>query len=175
MLEPHHDFDPHTEEGALVAAIRANPHDDTPKLVMADWQDDHGSPVVAAMYRHAVEAARSDPETVAPPPPIDRATREDGIAVSRHARLLSAAGHNQHLKKQTDTAVRAASEAATTGPIDLRTPMYNHRYNRHGFAADTHIGLVDYHNPDYGTSPNPVAANAHRFAAAVHRHLAEQL
>lgn len=40
-----------TEQDALLAAIYANREDDTPRLVYADWLDDHGSPHLAAFTR----------------------------------------------------------------------------------------------------------------------------
>ncbi|MBN9524293.1 TIGR02996 domain-containing protein [bacterium] len=33
-----------TDEDALVAAAAAEPHLDTPRLVLADWLDDHDQP-----------------------------------------------------------------------------------------------------------------------------------
>ena len=38
-------------ESALLAAIWADPHDDTPRLVYADWLDEHDQPARAEFIR----------------------------------------------------------------------------------------------------------------------------
>ncbi|HEX4608001.1 MAG TPA: TIGR02996 domain-containing protein, partial [Urbifossiella sp.] len=40
-----------TDEAALIAAARDRPDDQTPRLVYADWLDDHGQPERAAATR----------------------------------------------------------------------------------------------------------------------------
>ncbi len=40
-----------SDEAALLAAIYANPDDDTPRLVYADWLDEHGDPARAEFIR----------------------------------------------------------------------------------------------------------------------------
>jgi uncharacterized protein (TIGR02996 family) len=47
-----------TDEQALLAAVLARPDDDTPRLVYADFLDDHGDSDRAAFIRLQVEAAR---------------------------------------------------------------------------------------------------------------------
>lgn len=42
---------PESEEAAFVRAIVAAPHDAAPRLVFADWLDDHGQPERAAAHR----------------------------------------------------------------------------------------------------------------------------
>jgi uncharacterized protein (TIGR02996 family) len=52
------------ERESLLAAIRENPDDDTPRLVFADWLDEHGEPDFAAFIRLEIERdrlSRSDP------------------------------------------------------------------------------------------------------------------
>ena len=46
-----------TDEDAFLAAIADRPADDTPRLVYADWLDDHGHPDRAAYLRAAVDMA----------------------------------------------------------------------------------------------------------------------
>lgn len=46
------------DRDALLAAVRANPDDDTPRLVLADWLDDHGEPDFAAFIRLEIERDR---------------------------------------------------------------------------------------------------------------------
>lgn len=47
-----------TERDALHAAICANPDDDTPRLVFADWLDEHGEHFRAEFIRVQIEAVR---------------------------------------------------------------------------------------------------------------------
>ena len=172
MLEPHHDFDPATEEGALVAAIRANPHDDTPKLVMADWQDDHGSPVVAAMYRHVV-AKNNVPPTFTP----GSVTRDDGVAVTRHAGMLSGISDRKpestwldgRIEDAVSSTIHHATTARDNGPL-WSLPSGVRMMNRHGalYSAHNHIA------GRFGRVGNYTASRAHQYAAHVHDHLAEQ-
>lgn len=44
---------------ALLAAVRAHPDDDTPRLVLADWLEENGQADRAAFIRSQVEAART--------------------------------------------------------------------------------------------------------------------
>ncbi|MBX9579989.1 MAG: TIGR02996 domain-containing protein [Gemmataceae bacterium] len=50
-----------TDRDALLAAVLAAPDDDLPRLVFADWLDEHGDPDRAAFIRYQVEAARAEP------------------------------------------------------------------------------------------------------------------
>lgn len=43
---------PTSDHAALLAAVKARPHDQTPKLVMADWHDDNGRASHAEVWRH---------------------------------------------------------------------------------------------------------------------------
>jgi uncharacterized protein (TIGR02996 family) len=47
-----------TEREALLAAVCEHPDDDTPRLVFADWLDEHGEPDRAEFIRVQVELAR---------------------------------------------------------------------------------------------------------------------
>src|SRR6476659_1135869 len=49
-----------SDESALLAAIRAAPEDDAPRLVYADWLDEHGQPERAEFIRVQIELARRD-------------------------------------------------------------------------------------------------------------------
>lgn len=50
-----------TEADALRSAVVANPDDDTPRLIFADWLDEHGQPDRAAFIRMQIDAARAEP------------------------------------------------------------------------------------------------------------------
>ncbi|HEV3384748.1 MAG TPA: TIGR02996 domain-containing protein, partial [Gemmata sp.] len=47
-----------SDRDALHAAICANPDDDTPRLVFADWLDEHGEAKRAAYIRASIEEYR---------------------------------------------------------------------------------------------------------------------
>lgn len=47
-----------TDRAALLAAVYANPADDAPRLVFADWLDEHGEPERAEFIRVQVEMRR---------------------------------------------------------------------------------------------------------------------
>jgi len=65
-----------SDESALLAAIRAAPEDDAPRLVYADWLDEHGQPERAEFIRVQVALARHDD------PALRR--REAEILAARH-------------------------------------------------------------------------------------------
>ena len=50
-----------SDRDALLAAVRAAPDDDLPRLVYADWCEDHGDPDRAAFVRLQVERDRAEP------------------------------------------------------------------------------------------------------------------
>jgi uncharacterized protein (TIGR02996 family) len=50
-----------SDRDALLAAVFARPADDAPRLVYADWLDEHGEPAQAAFIRAQIEVARTDP------------------------------------------------------------------------------------------------------------------
>jgi uncharacterized protein (TIGR02996 family) len=49
-----------TDATALLAAIRAAPEDDAPRLVYADWLEEHGQPEKAELIRLQCELARNE-------------------------------------------------------------------------------------------------------------------
>jgi uncharacterized protein (TIGR02996 family) len=53
------DFQDHPEYRALVAAVRAAASDDLPRLVMADWIEEHGDPAWAEFIRVECELERN--------------------------------------------------------------------------------------------------------------------
>lgn len=52
----------HPTESALLAAVLANPADDLPRLVMADWLEENGQPERAAWIRIQCELERTMPD-----------------------------------------------------------------------------------------------------------------
>jgi uncharacterized protein (TIGR02996 family) len=48
-----------TDSDALLAAIRAAPDDDAPRLIYADWLDEHGQPERAEFIRLSVQCVRA--------------------------------------------------------------------------------------------------------------------
>ena len=49
-----------SDRDALLEAVFSNPADDAPRLVYADWLDEHGEPAQAAFIRAQVELARTE-------------------------------------------------------------------------------------------------------------------
>jgi uncharacterized protein (TIGR02996 family) len=54
-----------TEQQALLAAILATPQDDLPRVVYADWLDEHGQPERAEFIRVQIELAKYAPNSAA--------------------------------------------------------------------------------------------------------------
>jgi uncharacterized protein (TIGR02996 family) len=52
-----------SDRDALLEAVFSNPADDAPRLVYADWLDEHGEPAQAAFIRAQVALAKTEPET----------------------------------------------------------------------------------------------------------------
>ena len=50
------------EADALLRAVLATPDDDAPRLIFADWLDEHGDPARAEFIRVQVELGRPDPD-----------------------------------------------------------------------------------------------------------------
>jgi uncharacterized protein (TIGR02996 family) len=79
----------HPDARAFVAAAAADPDDDGPRLVFADWLDDHGDHTRAEFIRLSCRLARSDP---AEPPPLrsrlEQLVREHGQRWLRGVPLL---------------------------------------------------------------------------------------
>jgi uncharacterized protein (TIGR02996 family) len=72
-----------TDEPALLAAIAARPDDDTPRLVYADWLDDHGDADRAEFIRLQCRLAQGGPDDPA------AAERADELQERHLARLLA--------------------------------------------------------------------------------------
>ncbi len=80
--------------GAFLADITAHPDDDTPRLILADWLDDHGESERAEFIRLQVESSRlgeNDPRSV---------------ALDARAEAILAERENDWLGKWTDRLVR---------------------------------------------------------------------
>lgn len=72
-----------TDRHAFLAAIKANPDDDTPRLVFADWLDEHGEPERAAMLRVQVEGGlQTRQRIILQDPAGNMLNRHDPIAVT---------------------------------------------------------------------------------------------
>src|SRR6184192_4170663 len=62
-----------TDAAALLAAIRQAPDDDAPRLIYADWLDEHGQPERAEFVRVQCAMERIPPRTARWRPLNDRA------------------------------------------------------------------------------------------------------
>lgn len=67
-----------TDREALLAAVIREPLDDTPRLVFADWLDEHGEPEQAEFIRLQIELTKPHPRGLKAPQPnlIGARTRE---------------------------------------------------------------------------------------------------
>ncbi len=70
-------------ERALLAAIRAHPAEDTPRLVYADWLDENNQPERAEFIRVQCEAARTDRDSPAYPALLRRSSRLEAAHAAR--------------------------------------------------------------------------------------------
>lgn len=73
-------------EAAFLAAIRENASDDTPRLVFADWLDEHGHPIRAAFVRDQIALAQLDEADPRYPELLAR-TRRYGVLTDERHRL----------------------------------------------------------------------------------------
>jgi uncharacterized protein (TIGR02996 family) len=71
------------EEAALLAAIHEAPEDDAPRLVYADWLEDHGESDRADFIRAQVELARLDEADPRHPALLARARRSGMLTAPR--------------------------------------------------------------------------------------------
>ncbi len=95
-----------TDGDALRRAVLADPDDDTPRLVYADWLDENDQPDRAAFVRAQVEAVRADPFG-----PAARA------AAARAARLLDA--HRLRWYRPLRGVIRAEFERGFVGLLEV--------------------------------------------------------
>src|SRR5262245_12883262 len=66
------------EQQGLLAAILAEPDDDVPRLVYADWLDEHGDEARAEFIRVQVELARMEEPDLRPPSvDVDQLARDE--------------------------------------------------------------------------------------------------
>lgn len=75
-----------TDRDALLAAVLASPDDDLPRLVYADWLEEHGDADRAAFIRLQVEKARAEPFG----PAYRAATEQAGLLLNRHYQVWTA-------------------------------------------------------------------------------------
>ena len=114
-----------TDHDALYLAVCANPADDTPRLVLADWLDENNQPDRAAFIRAQVEAARAEPFS---PKARAAATRADEL-LARHRLDWTdsfdglaldvgfARGFVDHAAVKPDVFARTASQLFDRAPI----------------------------------------------------------
>jgi uncharacterized protein (TIGR02996 family) len=107
-----------TDLDGLLAAIRAEPDDDTTRLVLADWLDEHGEPQRAEFIRLQCRMARlacdwDRPEAVgahAKPKEMEGVCSEFGVLAARTGALLA-----EHGARWTDGLPPAVDEVSRTG------------------------------------------------------------
>jgi uncharacterized protein (TIGR02996 family) len=80
---------------ALLAAVHADPHDDGPRLVYADWLDEHGDPERAEFIRVQCELARASEDDPRRPTLEGR----ERLLLSRHGKAWK--GNDPHVRGGT--------------------------------------------------------------------------
>jgi len=75
-----------TDEQGLLRAIREDPADLTPRLIYADWLDEHGDPARAEFIR--LQCLRSQ-EGITAPNEFERRDREEELLRDNRARWLA--------------------------------------------------------------------------------------
>jgi uncharacterized protein (TIGR02996 family) len=75
-----------TDHSGFLADIVANPEDDAPRLIFADWLEDHGDPDRAEFIRTQIELARLD-EDATDRPKLER--REQVLLAENRERWLA--------------------------------------------------------------------------------------
>ena len=114
---------------ALEAAIIAHPDEDTPRLVYADWLDEHGDPDRAAFIRVQCRLADMPPSD---PDWVDLIEHQDELVArlkSRHSDLTpeepegstSATTSSTRMRKRSAAAFRTSSTARPTARSGIAT------------------------------------------------------
>jgi uncharacterized protein (TIGR02996 family) len=120
-----------TDGGALLAAVLEHPGDDTPRLVYADWLDDHGRERRAAFVRR--EVARRVP----PDAPGGRFPQ--AIPWTKRDCLTQYWGADGNTRLWRAGEIREACEALPVGDTMPHRVVF-----RRGFAARLSIDLADW-------------------------------
>ena len=129
-----------TDEPALLAAIAARPDDDTPRLVYADWLDDHGDADRAEFIRLQCAQAQGGPD--------DPAAAERADELENHHRIRWLAG------VPTGPGLRWEFRRGFPERLEADTQAYLDRYNRTNpwlrdlcltISSARHIGIIFAH------------------------------
>jgi uncharacterized protein (TIGR02996 family) len=126
-----------TDEEALLRAVCEEPDDDGPRLVYADWLEEHGNAARAEFIRLQCELAKLPPD----PPASDNYTiLVPNTSMANWSGLPSAIAHRPRLKRRQDELLQA-HEAEWLAPLRpwKRSPQIWHSFN---FVR----GFVDYLN-----------------------------
>ena len=112
-----------SDEQALWAAIAAHPAENTPKLVLADWYDEHGDPDMARGLRWCAECGRWPHRYTRRPGAVwyRRGKRREICLPARVYRLARKRPREPALRfKSVANAVRAVGEALRDGEETVR-------------------------------------------------------
>jgi uncharacterized protein (TIGR02996 family) len=126
-----------TDADALFRSILAYPDDDAPRLIYADWLDEHGDPDRAAFIRAQVELARMRPDH----PKRDALVQIERTLLGKHAEAWSSwvPGWVRERKFHRGFLewVRCDADAFIAGADELRrqTPLAGARLDGNGHIA----------------------------------------
>jgi uncharacterized protein (TIGR02996 family) len=133
------------EDRAFLEAIRESPEDDTPRLVFADWLEDHGDPARATFIRVQCELARRPDEARR----AQLAAQERDLLVANRAAWLGPLHKELHWGHCTfrrgfpeDLAIRPKTIVKLAEEFDCRVPAGRVRLYR-GFGDPAMKALAD--------------------------------
>lgn len=159
VCNPMNDILEHSEYIAQVKGIIAQPKDDLPRLVLADWLEEHGQPELAEFIRVQCELAKVDTgkrgwQFIADGSSIDaehRAVRDDNPHIERLQRremeLWNTPGFADKFTSLTTCVLPDSKKTQFhlgTGYGPLLTVRRGLLIVRRGFVAEVHCRLADW-------------------------------
>lgn len=144
-----------TDEDALLAAVKERPHDHTPRLVLADWYDDHDMPH-EALYHRGVVASRD----------AANATHAVGEHIAQYYDELSGSTFRRDHQDAADY-----TSYARRNLNDTNDPEIISGRGILGDAAYMHMNAASVHRDAAYTAAkrgDHTLANLHRDAAVAH-------
>jgi uncharacterized protein (TIGR02996 family) len=106
-----------TDADAFLAAIMANPSDDLPRLVFADWLDEHGDPARAEFIRLQIAVAHGDGSGFARSEELRLANEERWRIAGIHGGQYFRRGFVESLRMAAEEFVTHAERIGRSAPV----------------------------------------------------------
>jgi uncharacterized protein (TIGR02996 family) len=161
-----------SDEKALLAAIREHPHEDTPRLVYADWLQENGQPERGEFIRVQCELARLEPDD----PRSEALTHREGALWRKHAKawkaglskLLQVAPFHRGFPHPRRRAVTGSQFLKITSGDLAQAPLWDFRINQAqktivrvvASAAMARVGILELPAAEFMDRPVEVLAAA---------------